>query len=89
MAEAWDIVLLLLSKGADPNKAASDEDGNVQTPLFLAISNGSIDVCRSLLESGAKQDPIDPIQSEDMKEVRQTYLPFLSPGHTPAFRLHG
>ena len=28
MSKAWDIALLLLSKGADPNKAASDEDGN-------------------------------------------------------------
>ena len=71
MAQAWDIALLLLSKGADPNTAAS-VDGDVLTPLFLAIKFDSIDVCRSLLESGAKQEPLT-IESENRKEVRQAY----------------
>ena len=86
MCKAWDSALLLLSKGADPNKAARDKDGDVRTPLLCAISEGSIDICKRLLESGASQDPFI---SGDMKEVKQAPLPFPSPGHTPAFRLHG
>ena len=52
--------LLLLSKGADPNKAAKDDDGDVQyveTPLYEAIQeaaeSGSTEVVRVLLERGA------------------------------------
>ena len=48
--------LFLLSKGADPNKAARDIDGDVSTPLWWAAANGSTEVCRSLLASGARQD---------------------------------
>ena len=51
--------LLLLSKGADPNKAAKESfDGNVTvvTPLYYAIEHGSTEVVRSLLASGARQD---------------------------------
>ena len=56
MGEAWDIALLLLSKGADPNKAATNEDGDVVTSLHIAAASGSIDMCKSLLASGARQD---------------------------------
>ena len=47
---------LLLSKGADPNKAARHSSGNVRTPLCYAALYGSTEVCRSLLASGARQD---------------------------------
>ena len=57
MDRAWDLALLLLSKGADPNTAALDEDGNIKyTPLFLSAVFGSIDVCKSLLASGAREE---------------------------------
>ena len=72
--KAWDSVLLLLSKGADPNKAAIDEDGDVFTPLNLAISSGcSTDICRSLLESGAGETPGF---FRGYKWVRHVHLPF-------------
>ena len=48
--------LLLLSKGADPNKAAKDEDRHVITPLYRASYHGSTEVVKSLLERGARQD---------------------------------
>ena len=51
-----EAALLLLSKGADPNKAAKDDDGNVETPLYGATYHGSTEVVRSLLERGARQD---------------------------------
>ena len=54
--EAWNSALLLLSKGADPNKAARHWDGYVRTPLWDAARFGSTEVCRSLLGSGARQD---------------------------------
>ena len=53
---------MLLSKGADPNKAAKiSSDGNVTapytaTPLYYAVAHGSTEVVRSLLASGARQD---------------------------------
>ena len=47
---------LLLSKGADPNKAARDGDGEVVTPLYHAAYLGLTEVVRSLLASGARQD---------------------------------
>ena len=53
---------MLLSKGADPNKAAKkrvgyeDGDVSVETPLFHAARRGSTEVVRSLLASGARQD---------------------------------
>ena len=82
--QAWDIALLLLSKGADTNKAATYEAGNEYTPLIFAIKYGSIDICRSLLESGARQDS-GPFGG--FKEVRRAHLPFLPSGHTAALRL--
>ena len=51
--EAWDSALLLLSRGADPNKAAIDSDGDVKTPLYEAAEYNSPAVCRSLLAKGA------------------------------------
>ena len=51
--------LLLLSKGADPNKAAKQTRQGVTrqvTPLSQAVWRGSTEVVRSLLVSGAKQD---------------------------------
>ena len=48
--------LLLLGKGADPNKAAREGDVHVITPLYLAAKTGSTKVVRSLLASGARQD---------------------------------
>ena len=44
---------LLLSKGADPNKAAIDEEDVANTPLYLAASDGSIELVKNLLASGA------------------------------------
>ena len=46
---------LLLSKGADPNKAAKDQNGNVFTPLYEATWEGDTEIVRNLLES--KADP--------------------------------
>ena len=54
--KAWDSALLLLSRGADPNKAAKWIGGDVYTPLLLAAYLGSIEVCKSLLASGARLD---------------------------------
>ena len=51
----WDSALLLLSKGADPNKAARRSDGYVETPLSYAACFGSTEVCRHLLRNGANQ----------------------------------
>ena len=48
--------LLLLSKVADPNKAAKENDGHVYTPLYEAVSFGSIEIVKTLLERGARQD---------------------------------
>ena len=56
MNQAWDLALLLLSKGADPNKAATDKDGESQTPLYHAAKFGSIAVCKALLANRASQD---------------------------------
>ena len=52
-----EAALLLLSKGADPNKVAiGGRKVGVVTPLYGAVSIGSIEVVRSLLERGARQD---------------------------------
>ena len=53
--KAWDSAILLLSRGADPNKAKWS-GGYVLTPLYFAAMHGSTDVCRRLLESGARLD---------------------------------
>ena len=56
--KAWNSALLLLSKGADPNKAARlcDDDLETATPLLFAAGHGNTDVCKTLLASGARQD---------------------------------
>ena len=52
-----EAALLLLSKGADPNKVAiGGRKVGAVTPLYGAVSIGSIEVVRSLLERGARQD---------------------------------
>ena len=54
--EAWDAALLLLSRGADPNKATRTRDGDLVSPLYAAAWAGITAVCRNLLSSGARQD---------------------------------
>ena len=49
-------VLLLLNRGADPNKGAGWSDGSVQTPLWLAAFYNLTAVCKSLLARGARLD---------------------------------
>ena len=51
-----EAALLLLSKGADPNKAAKDASDVVTTPLFEAALWGYTEVVKSLLDNGARQD---------------------------------
>ena len=53
---------MLLSKGADPNKAAIDGEGYVITPLYMAFS--SIELVKGLLASGA--DPNKGYKSTDL-----------------------
>ena len=72
-SKAWDSALLLLSKGADPNKAARTSNGDTYTPLIVAISQGTTDICRSLLESGAGETPGF---FRGYKWVRHVHLPF-------------
>ena len=57
-SQAWDSALLLLSRGADPNKAAIRSNGEMATPLVYAAWHCSTEVCRRLLASGARQDDI-------------------------------
>ena len=47
--------LLLLSRGADPNKLARWKSG-VSSPLCLAVLHGWTEVVRILLASGARTD---------------------------------
>ena len=55
--QAWDSALLLLSRGADPNKVMRPRGGTGPcTALYGAALHGSTAVCKSLLESGARQD---------------------------------
>ena len=53
--QVWDSALLLLSRGADPNKAAKNYR-DVFTPLNWAAWFNSTAVCRSLLARGARLD---------------------------------
>ncbi|XP_029414483.1 ankyrin repeat and SOCS box protein 3 isoform X1 [Nannospalax galili] len=45
----WKIAQILLEAGADPNATTLEEN----TPLFVAVENGQIDVLRLLLRHGA------------------------------------
>ena len=54
--EDWDLALLLLSRGADPNKGARHSSGDLFTPLYYAASYGFTEVCRRLLANGARLD---------------------------------
>ena len=55
-SEAWDSALLLLARGADPNKAGRYSSGYVRTTLYLAAWLKSTAVCRRLLASGARMN---------------------------------
>ena len=56
MFKAWDSALLLLRKGANPNLVALKCKKDMLTPLYVAAEKGSLEVCQSLLENGARQD---------------------------------
>ena len=47
---------MLLSKGANPNIAARRSDGTVITALGCAAVSGSTELCKKLLEHGARVD---------------------------------
>jgi len=53
--EHWDVVKLLLEKGADPNKV--NKYG--QTPFYLACEQGQMEIAKLLLENGADVDKTD------------------------------
>ena len=53
--KAEKLALLLLSRGADPNKLARWKSG-VRSPLCLAVLHGWTEVVRILLAGGARQD---------------------------------
>ena len=53
---AEESALLLLNRGADPNKGARRSDGSVLTPLFWAAFHNLTAVCKSLLARGARLD---------------------------------
>ena len=57
--------LLLLSRGADPNKAAKDEYGTVSTPLNQAAYHGFTEVVKSLLEGMADPNKGQRITDKD------------------------
>ena len=52
---AEKLALLLLSRGANPNKLARGESG-ATSPLCLAVLHGWTEVVRILLASGARTD---------------------------------
>ena len=50
-------VLLLLSRGADPNlPAISSKYGSLTTPIWLAAGRGSLETVQELLRHGARLD---------------------------------
>ena len=53
--KAERLALLLLSRGADPNKVARDENGAL-TPLYMAVWDDLNELVRSLIASGARTD---------------------------------
>ena len=57
--ESWELAVLLLSKGADPNRPAIDsKDGSdyAITPLWMAACMGSLETVKELLKHGARLD---------------------------------
>ena len=57
--ESWESAVLLLSRGADPNRPAiSSEDGSdyAITPIWLAAWRGSLETVKELLKHGARLD---------------------------------
>ena len=56
-SESWESALLLLSRGADPNRPGIDShDGSSLSPLYWAAWRGSLETARELLKHGARQD---------------------------------
>ena len=53
---AEESALLLLNRGADPNKGARRSNGFVHTPLYWAAFYNLTAVCKSLLARGARLD---------------------------------
>ena len=55
--ESWESAVLLLSRGADPNRPAIDRrNGSLTTPLWLAADLGSLETVKELLRHGARLD---------------------------------
>merc|ERR1719228_1599061 len=57
--ESWELAVLLLSRGADPNRPAIDsKDGSDHaiTPLWMAACMGSLETVKELLKQGARLD---------------------------------
>ena len=53
--KSWESALLLLSRGADPNRPAIHTTGSY-TPLYWVAWRGSLETARELLKHGARQD---------------------------------
>jgi ankyrin repeat protein len=54
-----DIVKMLLARGADPNSPTNKEEGNGKTALHMTAEGGELELCKVLIEAGAKLDAID------------------------------
>ena len=54
-----DIVRMLLSRGADPNSPTNQEEGNGKTALHMCAEGGELELCKVLVEAGAKLDVHD------------------------------
>lgn len=50
-AEVSDVIMLLLSRGANPNVSSVPLN-----PMFYTVLGGEVDVVKRLLESGARTD---------------------------------
>lgn len=48
-----DIVRLLLSRGADPNRIRVGSNGPIDAPIHVAVKRGNLDVIRALADGGA------------------------------------
>ena len=74
-----DIARLLITSGADPNIAARTNTGRLYTPLFWAVQHSDEQLCRTLLEAGARADlGRDLLRSKHISfQVKQLVQPFL------------